>query len=214
MHGFAALGDVLTHPALVLGCVLWLAGLFASAGLSKLRHPYVAAAAAVNFRVARRPRKAVGLVIGAVELAIAVALLASPRPAVAIVACVLGVVFFVVIALALGRGERFPCGCFGDSVEEIGPAALVRSGLMIAAGMEIALVGRPEIASIGLWSQGAAVAALALGLPILMASMREIRAATLRLDDSLDWEWILQRRYPELEGAVRPQPPQPGRSAT
>lgn len=199
MHGFAALGELITHPVIPLACVLVLSTLFAWAGVAKVRHPYPTAVAAVNFGLARRPRKSIGVLLGAVELAIAAELLVSTNAIVVIAAGMLSVAFFALVARALIRGERFACGCFGYDAEEIGVLTLWRSGLMTVAALEIGIVGRALDPGTEVWSQAIILGAVALSLPLLISALRVLPAATLHLNDSLDWEWILQRRYPDLE---------------
>ena len=111
---FAYLGQTLGLATTSLAARVALAALLGAAGIDKLRHPRIAAVAAINFRVIPRPWKAFGTLIGLGESAIAAAQLV-PVDAVAAAGAVaagclsLGYVF--VLGRALLAGRRFPCDC-------------------------------------------------------------------------------------------------------
>lgn len=193
MHGFQQVGSIIGSPEIVLGCLLALAGLFGWAGIGKILHPYHAAVAAVNLRVASRPSKRVGRALGTAELAVALSLLAFPDArAAGAAAAFMSAGFFAVVALALARGERFACGCLG-SEEQIGGLTLWRSGLMFAAAIIVATMTSSRPAQGVTWAEGVTIACLALGVPLALLVWRRGRVAARELEESLDWYWISQR---------------------
>jgi hypothetical protein len=181
-----------TSPVVVLTCALVLAGLFGWAGIGKVRHPYPAALAAVRFQVLTRPRRAFGLTLGVWELLVAVGLFVPvARGPVAWAAAVTSSGFVVLTGAALLRGERFECACLGSPHEEIGVLGLARAGAMAVAA---ALVATHAGVSTGLSqaAQAVVVASIVIGVPVLVATHRRIRAQWSSLDAGLDWVWILQ----------------------
>lgn len=102
---------ILAVPALVL----------MAAGVIKLRNPWPASFALVDFGFARRLRKGLGEALGFAEVMVgAMALTAVFVHANGLVMLTLSVpaasllvVFAVLILRQLLRGRRVPCGCFG-----------------------------------------------------------------------------------------------------
>lgn len=115
----------------VLGCV------FASAGISKLLRPNAVRATVEGYRLlAPAPSRVVARLLGPVEVATGMLLAASPvlpfAQGVRIAAGLELVGFSGVIASALARGIRIPCGCgpiVGDHV--VTRTSLVRNGVLI-----------------------------------------------------------------------------------
>ncbi len=199
VHGFSSLGDALQSPVLSVSCALLLAAVFGWAGLTKLRHPFPAAVAAVHFKLARRPKKILGQLIGSVEILTAVGLIVYPARLTGALAAVISLAFFGLIAAALMRGERFPCGCLGDTEEEIGAHSLWRSGLMVTAAFEVLMFPAFGRQSLTTWAQAIVLACFTLAFPLLVQAWRRSDASAKALRGSLDWEWILQQSYPRLE---------------
>lgn len=85
-------------------------------------------------------------------------------------ACALLVTFTVAIALALNRGQRAPCRCFGTSAAPLGARHLVRNSLLIIATALGGLLpaGSPALAGV------AVAAAAGLVCAILIASFDDI----------------------------------------
>lgn len=193
MNGYSEAWALTTSPAAISAMILIVSGLLAWAGISKLRSPRSAAAAAVQFRIIRRPRKAFGLALGSAELGIALTLLHPPTQRLALVgAAMLTFAFVALIARALVARERFKCACFGSSGEEIGPAGLWRAGLMCGACL-IAIASAPQgWTDVATTSQALSLACLAVGVPLLIRTYRAVKVEEERLDETLDWEWIVQ----------------------
>ncbi|GAA4624121.1 methylamine utilization protein MauE [Actinoallomurus vinaceus] len=140
------------------GCVSLIALVFVASAVSKLRdlggfERSLPALAPVPSRLVRPLARAVV----AAEAVIPVLLLVPPATAYGFgLAGVLLIAFTVAIAVALRRGRRAPCRCFGASSTPIAPRHLVRNatllvaaalggmapgGLPVTAGLAIAVAG-------------------------------------------------------------------------
>ncbi len=122
-------------PALILTGALVLAGIFASAGLTKLRAPEAFAAVVANYRVlpdALVP--AAARLLPVVELAGAIGLLfPTTRPLAAAVIAVLLMAFAGAMALNLRRGRHdIDCGCFIGLLRQRLSWPLVARNLVLA----------------------------------------------------------------------------------
>jgi uncharacterized membrane protein YphA (DoxX/SURF4 family) len=196
--GLAELWRWLGSDQVSLAARLALAALFAAAGAHKVRHPFVAATALVNFRVTRRASKAAGALLGWTEVAVA-ALLLAPVAAVAVAGCaaagLLSAVYVVVTAKAVHAGERFPCDCLPGLTGEVSRASVAR-----AVAMLIAAVGGAVAPLRGVTYPGdgmldsVAIAAAGIGVPLAVSvavtAWRSYRAVLA----NADWEWILAVR--------------------
>jgi hypothetical protein len=130
------------------------------------------------------------------------------RRGAASVAGILSLGFFLVVGAALLRGEKFPCGCFGDTDDEIGAPTLWRSGLMTGAAAWVALTTPAGAESLETWSQAILLASIVVGTPPLIGAVRRLAAMRAELDEALNWEWILQQSHHGLEHApATVQPP-------
>jgi uncharacterized membrane protein YphA (DoxX/SURF4 family) len=102
-------------PALALTAALVLAGIFAAAGLTKLRAPEAFAAVIENYRVLPNglvPVTARALPVIELAAAIGLAFPATRSPASGVIALLL-IAFALAMAINLGRGRRdIDCGCF------------------------------------------------------------------------------------------------------
>jgi hypothetical protein len=186
--------------------VLVLTGLFAWAGALKLRRPSSAAIAIANFRLARRPRVALGRLLGAAELLTAVALaLPWSRRGGTVGAGLLSLGFLVVVATALRRGDKFNCGCLGDTDDQIGWHTLGRAGLMLAAAC-VAFLTVPAQPDIQTWSQSVVLASVIVAAAVLARTWHTLASSRAKLDRALNWEWILQQSYPSIERRPAEQP--------
>lgn len=140
MGGFSTIADLVIDGAdLVVsqhgsGVVTWLlAGLFAMAGVAKLRHPEIAADSAVAFGIGHEPSPHLGLAIGGGELLLATGLVATPRLAAALASVALWG-FTLLIGRALIAGQHFACYCFGESGAQISRWGMARTaGLALLA---------------------------------------------------------------------------------
>lgn len=194
--GLAGLGRLLGTDPVPLAARLALAGLLATAGMYKLRHPLIAAATAVNFRVIAHPWRAAGYALGLAETLAAVLLL-LPAPAV-FAGCawagVLSAGYVVVTARALRAHERFPCGCLpgGGDVSALTLArALAMAGAAIVGALGPAgghtVDGSAVLPGVGL-------AAAFLGLPLAVFAATAAWRQYRRLIAETDWEWVIAVR--------------------
>jgi uncharacterized membrane protein YphA (DoxX/SURF4 family) len=175
-----------------------LAALLATAGVYKMRHPLIAAAAAVNFRAIPRPWRTAGTALGLAETVGAVLLLA-PIPTVAFVGCVmagaLSAGYVAVTARALSAEARFPCNCLPGFGADISRATLARAIAMLGAaiiGVTEPFRGTPV--AIGSVLPALGLAAAAVGVPLAsytaVGAWRSYRAAAAEVD----WAWVLAVR--------------------
>jgi hypothetical protein len=121
------------------------AAIFAWSGVSKIIRPFPAAVALTRFRLVHHVQPSRARILGVTELAITFALLLSPQEIwpLSAAAAVL-VVFSVIVALALRRGDAFPCACFGSSSRPLSARTLARNLVLLAAacaGVVLAAAG-------------------------------------------------------------------------
>lgn len=197
MGGFDAAGDLLRDAYATVTsskgagvAVSLLAWVFLLSGVVKLRQPALAALAMVDFGVARRATPALGVTLGAVEVALGAALMLRVLPGVTLVVAVLLLAAFVaVIARAVARRESFPCFCFGDTDGSISWWTLIRTSalaglvVVLVAGAPTGLEAAPrtralqEVAAVAMLGS----ALLAARIPRLMrwnaAAMKVLRSA-------------------------------------
>ena len=84
------------------------------------------------FRLGNRAAGAASLAVVGVEAAIALALVAAPRPGM-MAALALFASFWLVILIALARRRPLVCNCFGGRARPISALDLVRNGALVAA---------------------------------------------------------------------------------
>lgn len=127
--------DVPALVGLATALRLSLGGVFLASVLPKLRAPAAFASAVRGYELV--PPSMVGVVavaLTAVEGLLAVMLLGGWLPRVALpVAVAILLVFFTGVAVAVRRGRRVPCGCFGSASEEVSPRTLARLALLLLA---------------------------------------------------------------------------------
>jgi hypothetical protein len=127
--------DVPALVGLATALRLSLGGVFLAAVLPKLRAPAAFASTVRGYGIL--PPSTVGVValaLTAVEGLLAVMLLGGWLPRVALpVAVATLLVFFMGVAVAVRRGRRVACGCFGSASEEVSPRTLVRLALLLLA---------------------------------------------------------------------------------
>ncbi|MEV5413994.1 MauE/DoxX family redox-associated membrane protein [Thermopolyspora sp. NPDC052614] len=153
-------------PYVLLGCQIMVGTVFLAsvAGKVRGRRAYSAFLAAIGGLAPGLPpsrRQALAPLMIAGESAVA-ALLAVPVTARAgfVAAVVLLAVFTVAITAAIRARRRVSCACFWDSSVAVGPAQLIRNGVLLACSLTGAVLGP------GAWSAapepgGVAAAALA-----------------------------------------------------
>lgn len=157
-------------PWIVLVFRIVLAAVFAIAGAAKLADRRGFQAALDGFGAPQSLVPSLVWLVPASELAVAILLIPSATArAAATLASVLLIGFSVVVAVAIRRGTRPACGCFGSSQDTpIGAQTLIRNITLLAiaigvvtAGAQQPELGEPSPAEVGVGLLGLAVAALA-----------------------------------------------------
>lgn len=150
------------------GCAVVLAAVFVWAAVAKAARVTETSA---GFSALGVPAPAVSArAVPAIELVLAVALLAVPRVG-GVAALVLLAAFSAFLAVAVRRGVRAGCRCFGATrVEPVSAADLVRNGLL--AGLATAALAAPEPRPPGPVSAGAVVLAVVVGTLLIGAARR------------------------------------------
>ena len=199
MNGFEELyraTGYLTHDPMPLALRVILSGLFVIAGTQKLRHPLLAATAALNFRVVAHVRRRVGVTLGAVEVVTGLLLVLPLRPvAVLGASCALALAlgFALVIGRALVAKEHFSCHCLSSGSEELSALSFLRAVMMaVAAAVALATLPHGEVVPSGVHIlDGIGLAAAIAGIPTAgIATARSWRRYRGYLA-GVDWEWVL-----------------------
>lgn len=176
-----------------------LSALFAVAAWRKLARPAATQAAVTALLgLEGRPMRLIAAMLPAAELGLAALLIPAPAAPWAAGAA-LGLLgsFTFVIALALARGERPPCACFGADAVPIAYSTLARN---------VALIGLTVLVLLGAWrhpglslplNEALTVAALAVAGALLARQQAELRELRARAD-----HW--PRRHPRAAGRRRP----------
>jgi hypothetical protein len=206
MHGFRQLyGDLTTLVGIgtiSLAARLALAALLAASGVYKIRHPLVAAAAAVNFRVIPHPWKTAGFLLGLTETLVAASLLIPVRPvalAGSVAAGGLATGYVVVTGRALRAGRTFPCHCLPGLVGDVSAATLLRALAMVVAatvGAAGPVLGSTVTAASAVSAAGLAVASI--GIPLAVFDAVVAWRSYSRLVKETDWVWVLAARAGQI----------------
>jgi len=173
--------------------ILALGFVFLWSGSAKLRDPWLAAMALVDFRLVRVPIRMLGAAAGTVELALGgllvLAALWAPSlqvPA-SVAALALLAVFCLLIARAVRHGAAFPCFCFGGSGDQLSRATLLRTATL-ATGAGVAVVSSAvDTAAVAYGDRmaAAAVAAGVIGAVVLLRAARAVATIPPPLEDGL-----------------------------
>lgn len=113
----------------------FIAAVLLLAGIGKLLEPDATGAAIRNFGIMRKPRRLHARLFAIAELSVAALLLAPGLPLLHIGLWLAAGLFLLFSALqfrVLVRGERFPCGCFGNPASEVSPWTMMRSAGLFA----------------------------------------------------------------------------------
>jgi methylamine utilization protein MauE len=168
---------VLAYTALACRCAIGLA--FAVSGISKVagRRAFAEFVASVGTlaRVPPRWRAPLAAAVVALELAVPVALLTPAAAGGLVLAAGLLVAFSAAVWSALRRRTGARCRCFGPTSAPLGPAHLVRNGLLLvvaAVGAALLLAGPPGPTDAG-------------GLVVAAAAGVVLAAVLIRFDDLL-----------------------------
>lgn len=164
--------------SLILALRLLLGGVFATAGVAKLRDLPGSRRAVEDFGLPAPAARWAGVLLPVAELAVAASLLipASARWGAVAAAILLGV-FVVAIALALRQGRAPDCHCFGQlHSEPVGRGTLARNAVLIAASIVVVANGPgPAVHTWFLDRSALELAALSLGLVAAGLATRELR---------------------------------------
>ncbi|WP_344056939.1 MauE/DoxX family redox-associated membrane protein [Microbispora corallina] len=170
---------------LALSLRIALSLVFAAAVAGKARHPsaFAAAVREIGRVPGTRLSSAAAALIAAAEAATALALPSGGTAPYGLAAAgALLAAFTPALALAVRRGTRRGCACFGGARSPVGPWHLVRNGvLLLAVGVAAAVAGAAaprdagEVAACGL--AGAAAAALLVGGERLLAVLAGLTVA-------------------------------------
>jgi thiol-disulfide isomerase/thioredoxin len=134
---------IATMPELLVVAALVLSAVFAVAGLAKLFDRTGARSAAQSFGIPERLSGAVGVALPLAELMVAGLLVStSTRWWGGVAALGLLLLFCGAIGVALARGDRPDCHCFGQlHSEPIGPGTLVRNGVLAVLALALVAAG-------------------------------------------------------------------------
>ncbi len=152
---------------------LVLAAVLGVSGVIKLRHPRALAGQIENYQIV--PQAVAGYAAGALavtETACALLLLLPPaRRAGLVIAGSLIAAFLAAMSLALARGRRIPCACFGvrEELDTIGLSSLLRT-VLLGVIVVMSLLARPAAAH----PAQLLVAALLLVAVFLLAEMARL----------------------------------------
>ncbi|GGO66680.1 MauE/DoxX family redox-associated membrane protein [Nonomuraea cavernae] len=162
-----------------LGCGL-LAALFIASGIPKIRRPFDLALALVRFGVAGRVRPGLGRLLGAVEVAVGVAVAVSPMllPA-AVAALLLLVAFTAVVLRSLAAGRSVECACFGIG-ERTSPATVVRNLVLMGVASYVAFA--PGLPTLDQRISGILAGTLLTCGYLLISAMAVVKPFSARLD--------------------------------
>jgi len=158
-------------------CRLLTGIVFLMSAVSKLRGraAYEEFTAATHALV-RLPARPVAALVVTAEVAVALSL-AWPPTVLAGFCLALGllVAFTVAIAVALRRGRRVPCRCFGASAVPVGPGHLARNAVLLVAAATGAVQAGAGTVLAGLGPAGLAAVAMAAGAAaVLLSAIGEI----------------------------------------
>jgi putative oxidoreductase len=161
------------------GCLVLIAVLGYS-GAVKLRHPLAFAAAIEGYRILPRPlARPAALAIALAETGCA-ALLAAPWTRLAGLAVAGGLIgaFLAAMSLALARGQRIGCGCFGGSadLDTVGLPSVLRA-VLLEIIVVTSVLARPAAAP----AVGVRVLAAALMLLLVFLLAESVRLLPGRL---------------------------------
>ncbi|MCF6470443.1 methylamine utilization protein MauE [Nonomuraea sp. MG754425] len=139
---------------------------FAVSAYSKLRSgAALRAFAATLSLLPRRTRRPAAMAVVAAEVVTVGTLLPLPGVGLAVSGLLL-VAFCAWIVLSLHRGQREPCRCFGASATPLGPAHLVRNGLLLLVaalgGVALTAGGPVSVAGIAVAGSAGLVGAILL----------------------------------------------------
>ena len=165
-------------PYVALGCQALLVLVFAISVVGKVRGQdafteFVAATRRLlPASIGARPARWIAASVAGAEAITVVSLLLPVSTILGfMLALVLLGAFTTAVLLALRRGERAPCRCFGASTHPLGPAQVVRNAVLLAAAVlgGIGTVSSPSAVPNPVGIATALLAAGVVALPVLLA---------------------------------------------
>lgn len=196
--------DVLSSDQASLIVQATLATIFAISGTYRTRHPAAAATSALQFGIPVPPTRVIGYTIGAGELFLAVALL-IPFREIAVVtlaaSSALSLVFTVLTAGAVARGQSFDCSCVGS--EPVSKSSVARAAAMLAASLLAAAIvanGGTRSITIEAALVAASMALIIVFLPHLRRVAIQVRTMRRDFEENVDWSWLINALGTHGEG--------------
>lgn len=162
-----------------VGCGL-LAALFVASGIPKIRRPFDLAIALVRFGIVHRVRPGLARALGAVELAVGVAVAVAPaRFPVAVAALLLLAAFTAVIARSLAAGQSVECACFGTG-EKTSPATVARNVVLMGVALFVAMA--PATPTVDQRITGILIGTILTCGYLLISTMAALKPFSVQLD--------------------------------
>jgi len=162
-----------------VGCGL-IAALFVASGIPKIRKPFGLAIALVRFGLVSRVRPGLGRLLGAVEVAVGLAVAVSPvlsPPSVA--ALLLLVAFTAVITRSLVAGQSVECACFATG-ETTSWVTVVRNLVLIGVSLFVALA--PAVPTMEQRFTGILIGTVITCGYLLISTMAVVKPFSVQLD--------------------------------
>ncbi len=195
--GFAQWGHVFQQvvdtPEITTGIRLAVAGVFLLAGLHKVRRPRDTAVSIANFRLGALATVPAAVLLGVVEIVLAVALAVPATARAAGFGCAaLSSVFVFLTARAYRSGERFACNCLSSSAGPIDAWTVARSVAVLVGGIASAVLPTVAFAAWQLPLAVAVACALA-GLPVAVATLAHSISVRHRYMARIEWDFVVER---------------------
>lgn len=162
-----------------VGCGL-LTALFIASGIPKIRRPFALALALVRFGLVKRVRPGLGRILGALEVAVGLAVAVSPAllPA-ATCALVLLVAFTAVVVRSVMAGQSVECACFGTG-ETTSWATVVRNLVLIGVAAFVATA--PAVPTLDQRISGLLIGTAITCGYLLISTLAVVKPFSVRLD--------------------------------
>jgi len=194
MSGLDALWSFLAADPVGLTSRYLLIGVFVAAGLTKVRHPLVAATALVSFRLVSRADRRLGLGLGLFELAVAAGLtgvagesIGRTATGLALGACV---AYVVVVARALREGDVEACTCFSTHGTPLDGWTIVRNLGLVVAALSAWLTWPTSAAGMATQLRSLLLAVLLVGVAVALRVVRTNITTWARLRERVDWDQL------------------------
>jgi hypothetical protein len=166
-----------TGDQLSIAVQLILAGLLGRAGVRSLHDPGRAAVVLGQLGLVRRPPRPLGMLVGVVEVAIAVAVLApSTRRAGAMAAALLSACLIALLAWRWWHGQDL------QTARPWWPGLVTAGAVLVAAAPQAR-------ADLVVYLQASTIASTAVAAALLAVMRRSLATTRRQLGDDVGWEW-------------------------